>query len=183
MSKPTKEKARELIEEAWRRRRESSEVALDKSERPYAELRNLLSEAAAIGREINDQSVLSVALRRLGHTYLDFDQHEEARALMAQALLAANQSEDSCAIAHTIRHLGDVEFAAEQLDAAEKHYAEALALFRAQVNPPALDFANALRAMAILKEKTESRDEANQLWAEARPLYSMAGIEGDLEAT
>lgn len=37
-----------------------------------------------------------------------------------------------------------------------------------------LDFANAIRPMAMLKEETGSVEEARQLWEEARDLYSAA---------
>ena len=66
---------------------------------------------------------------------------------------------------------------AGRLAAAEACYAEALALYGAQDEPPPLDHANALRPMAILKETLGQADEARTLWQRARTLYGAAGIE------
>ncbi len=66
---------------------------------------------------------------------------------------------------------------AGRLAAAEPCYAEALALYREQDEPPALDYANALRPMAILKETLGQVDDAKVLWQRARTLYGAVPIE------
>ena len=40
-----------------------------------------------------------------------------------------------------------------------------------------LDLANALRAMAVLKERVGARAEAAELWREAGSLYERANVE------
>ena len=55
--------------------------------------------------------------------------------------------------------------------------AEALALYAGQDEPPPLDYANALRPMAILKETLGQVDDARTLWQRAQELYGSAGIE------
>ena len=60
-------------------------------------------------------------------------------------------------------------------DLAEPAYEEALDLYRGQ-NPTALELANAVRGMAILKDETGQREEAERLWQEAHDLYVVANV-------
>lgn len=84
-------------------------------------------------------------------------------------------------LAHAVRHLGDLHRKAGRLAAAEACYAEALALYGGQDQPPPLDHANALRPMAILKEELGQVDEARTLWQRARELYGVASIEAGVD--
>ena len=55
-------------------------------------------------------------------------------------------------------------------------YREALGLYRANPNPPPLDFANAIRSLAILEGQTGAPADAIALWREAGNLYELTGI-------
>ena len=76
-----------------------------------------------------------------------------------------------------MRHLGDLQRHAGQLDAAEAAYVEALALYRKHAQPGSLDFANAMRRMALLREQQDRRPEALAAWRETRELYDAVGLE------
>ena len=71
-------------------------------------------------------------------------------------------------MAHTIRHQGDVHMEAARPALTAPLYREALGLYRANPDPPALDFANAIRSLAILEGQTGAPADAIALWREAR---------------
>jgi hypothetical protein len=79
-------------------------------------------------------------------------------------------------LAHTIRHLGDVHHDAGLPELAEPCYNEALGLYRGHPEASALDVANAVRSMAVLKAETGEGDQALLLWEEARGLYSQLTV-------
>lgn len=80
--------------------------------------------------------------------------------------------DDPLTLAHTVRHLGDVYYYAGRTTLAEPCYHEALALYREHENVPSLNFANAVRSLAILKESTGEPDEARRVWQETHDLYA-----------
>ena len=79
-------------------------------------------------------------------------------------------------LAHTIRHLGDVYFENGDLELSGPCFTEALSIYRS-VNTPRLDLANAIRSQALYKTHIGHVEEARLLWAEARDLYDLEGIE------
>lgn len=80
-------------------------------------------------------------------------------------------------LAHTVRHLGDVHRRAGRLIEADRCYSEALSLYRAAPQPPPLDFANAIRPAALIKEAAGDLESAKALWVDARRLYEIAGVQ------
>jgi hypothetical protein len=59
----------------------------------------------------------------------------------------------------------------------EPCYNEALALYRREMRCPALDLANAIRPLAMLKEALGELEEARRLWEEGRDLYATARVQ------
>ena len=74
--------------------------------------------------------------------------------------------------AHAIQHLGDTHCRARRLAEAEACYDEALTLYPEHASSPHVDYANAIRPMAILKEAIGQPDEARLLWQRAKALYA-----------
>ena len=98
--------------------------------------------------------------------------------MLPEAVAAARNAGDPLRLAHAVRHLGDVHRHAGRLVEAEACYDEALSLYgRHAAGAAALDHANALRPMAILKENLGHVEEARVLWGRARELYGAAGVE------
>ena len=62
------------------------------------------------------------------------------------------------------------------MNLAEPCYLEALALYRQHEQTPPLDLANAIRAMAVLKERAGDVGEAAALWREAGDLYASVHV-------
>ena len=84
-------------------------------------------------------------------------------------------------LAHKVRHLGDLHRHCDRLDDAESCYSEALALYREHDGSGSLDYANAVRRMAILKERRGDSVQALALWREARDLYAAVDVASGIE--
>jgi tetratricopeptide (TPR) repeat protein len=128
-------------------------------------------------RRDNDGEQLGRALRALGELERKLGDGESARAHYEEAVALGRKHGDALRLAHTVRHLGDVYHHAGRADLTEPCYEEALTLYRGHANPPALDLANAIRSMAVLKEEAGERQQARSLWSEARELYVALGVE------
>lgn len=139
-------------------------------------VRRQLREAVDLCREAGADRELATALRRLGHVEQDAGRIEAATARYEEAVAAARRTGDQLLLAHAIRHVGDAHRAARRLAAAETCYDEALALYAAEDEPPALDYANAIRPIAILKEALGDTDEARHLWKQAKALYATVPV-------
>ena len=144
--------------------------------RPADALRHMTA-AVALGREHDDPVALARALHGLANIERDRGRSDAALRLYREAVPLCRQGDDPLVLAHTVRHLGDVLRKMDRLAEAEPCYAEALVLYRAHPSPPTLDVANAVRRMAILRERLDERGAARALWREARDLYREAGIE------
>ena len=170
----------DLIEQAWAERRRAIEWAPDSEselQRILEEVRDKLVAAVEICRKVGAQRELVHPLRKLGHVEQDLGHEEKTQDLYEEAVAVSRRVGDAFLVAHSVRHLGDIRRSAGQLHAAEECYTEALALYRNHAQPPALDFANALMRMAIVKEEAGMVPEAKKLWREARDLCGESGVD------
>lgn len=173
------DRARDLSNMAWRLRSEtltSLTATPAEAEKTARFVRRQLKEAVDLCREAEADRELATALRRLGHAEQDAGRIEAATARYEEAVAVARRTGDPLLLAHAIRHVGDAHRAAARLAAAETCYAKALALYAEHDNPPVLDYANAIRPMAILKEELGKTDEARHLWQQAKTLYAAVPI-------
>jgi ATP/maltotriose-dependent transcriptional regulator MalT len=146
----------------------------DRFDRPD-EARRRYREAIARARNEQKPRDLLVALKGLGQIERDAGNGDGALALYQEAAEVARPLGDYVLLAHTIRHIADIQYEMGRPDLAEPAYEEALGIYRGQ-NPTALELANAVRGMAILKEETGRREEAVRLWQEAHDLYVAANV-------
>ena len=169
--------AHELMKAAWTLRRTTlfDEPATEAEfDRTPDRIRQRLTQAVALFRRAGDSRALTTALRRLGHVEHDAGRPDDAFARYEEAVAVARTASDPMLLAHAVRHLADAHRSSGRLAKAEAFYNEALALYAAEDKPPALDYANALRPLALLKETQRRTHEAKRLWQRARALY--AGI-------
>ncbi len=170
----------ELMDKAWTTRRQTMTSPPDSEEHLQLimeEVHQNLVEAVAICREVDAQHELVHALRKLGHVEQEMGRKDATQALYEEAIGISRGQGDTLLLAHSVRHLGDIHRRLERVEAAEACYDEALALYRNHEQPPKLDFANAIRPMAILKEDAGAVDEAKKLWQEARDLYDEVDVQ------
>lgn len=174
------EQAQELVSRAWTLR--SSTIASPPAtraefEQAVARVQRCLAEAVALCRAAGADRELVAALGKLGHAEEDAGRDDAALACREEAVAVARRAGHPMPLAHAVRHLGDLHRKAGRLAGAEACYAEALALYGGQDDPPALDYANALRPMAILDEMLGRSDNARILWRRARKLYAAIPVE------
>ena len=120
-------------------------------------------------------------LRRHGESARRRRDLAAAQNYYAEAVALLRNSTDRMKFAHTVRHLGDVYVELQNWPSAEPCFVEALKVYRSQPSSHLLDFANAIRAYAVLKEKSGRPDESRELWAEAGPMYQALGIADGVE--
>jgi tetratricopeptide (TPR) repeat protein len=157
----------DLIDEAWQARRQGR----------HADAERGLLEAIETSRQFGSRVQLIRALKGLAHVVRDVGQDERALPLYEEAVTLGREEGDVLLLAHIVRHLGDLHRGADRLDDANRCYLEALSLYRTTASPPALDFANALRPAALMREHYGDDAGARQLWSEAQVLYQAAGVQ------
>ena len=99
-----------------------------------------------------------------------------ARLCYEEAVVALREVDEPLALAHTIRHLGDVYLEQGRPDLAEPCFHEALGLYRSNEDDSSLDLANAVRSLAVLRW-----EQARTLWEEVRHLYTSLNIEAGIK--
>lgn len=99
-----------------------------------------------------------------------------ARLCYEQAVILFREADQPLLLAHTVRHLGDVYLEQGRPDLAEPCYDEALSLYRTHADESSLDYANALRSLAVLRW-----EQAKMLWEEVRTLYTGLNIEPGIQ--
>lgn len=172
-------RARDLSNAAWKLRSStipSSTADPAESDETGRLVRKQLSEAVMLCREAGSDYELATALRRLGHAEQDAGRDDAAADRYEEAVAAARRAGDPLLLAHAIRHLGDAHRARRRLAEAKACYDDALALYAEHPDPPAGDYANAIRPMAILKEALGETEEASHLWRRAKTLYATVHI-------
>ena len=140
-------------------------------------------QAVAISRDAGLDEELVDSLKSCAQIERDRGRSAGAIPLYEEAVSIGRKLGHSRTLSHTIRHLGDVQFEEGVLSDAEACYVEALALYRAAIDTPKLELANAVRPLALLRQRTGQAEEAKRLWVEARDLYVAVGVaEGVHEA-
>lgn len=135
-----------------------------------------LSEAVALCREVGTGQDLALALQKLAQIERDMGHGDRAQPLQTEAVALWRDTDQPLRLAHAVRHLGDIHQDAGRIEQAEPCYDEALALYRADPQTRPLDLANAIRPLAILKERTGDDALAISLWREAGNLYATVDI-------
>jgi tetratricopeptide (TPR) repeat protein len=119
----------------------------------------------------NDKRMIAHSLKALGNIlrrppFL----REQANAVYERAADLYKELDLPLEIAWVKRHIGINHEYAERLEEAEKFYDEALALYRAHSTDD-LNYANAVRYPAVIKNRLGKREESRELWEEACRRY------------
>jgi tetratricopeptide (TPR) repeat protein len=100
----------------------------------------------------------------------------DARNSWARAAALSRESGAPLLQAHALRHLSDLDRAADHLEQALAHAEQAAALYAANGQGASLDMANALRLKALALDALRRTEPARQVWTAARDLYADAGV-------
>ena len=144
------------------------------------EAREAFVDAVAFARDLDDGPGLVRALAGAAQVERDAGDVDSALPLLEEAVELARELDEPLRTAHTVRHLGDAYRTIGRLDEAEGCYDEVLGIYRAEP-AGALEVANAVRPLALLREAQGRHDEAATFWREARRLYAEAGIAEGIE--
>jgi tetratricopeptide (TPR) repeat protein len=145
------------------------------------EARNCFSRALHLCGASDDK--LHSAQAHAGLGQIERDRKNTGAALKHYQLAVElyRKQDAPLALAHTIRHVADILLEEGNLEPAQRHYEEALAIYCAHEETPALDLANALRGYALLTEKSGKTEEATMLWQRTQALYEQLGIEAGVK--
>ncbi len=168
----TSEEALELMRSAWATRRASFDAAPAEKLGLMTQAKRDLATAVAMCRDHGSPVSHAQAVHLLANVELDMGNEDRAQSLWEEAVSLLRETDDVLQLAHKVRHLGDLHRHCGRLGDAESCYSEALALYREHDGPGSLDFANAVRRMADLKERLGDADQALELWRETRDLYA-----------
>lgn len=98
----------------------------------------------------------------------------DARNSYARAAALSRESSAPLLQAHALRHLSDLDRAADHLEQALAHAEQAAALYQANGQATSLDMANALRLKALALDGLRRVESAQAAWKAARVLYAGA---------
>ena len=136
-------------------------------------------QSVASARAADDKVQLAQALKHLASierrppfmAEVAIGTYTEAAALYRQLAMPLDQ-------AWCIRHIGIVREYQERLEDAESSYDKALALYREHAVGNSLDYANAVRYPAVIKNRLGKREESRRLWEETHDRYRQVGPGG-----
>ncbi len=157
---------KKLLEEAWAKR----------GEEKYDDARNLVKEAHRLCNE-NDYN----SLGRIFHVYMQFesdhDNYSKAKELGQKSLSYYKKANNLDSIAHSTRHIADLQYHLEKYAESERNYRKALDIYRDNPNTHIGNMANALRGFGLLLEKRKKIEEAIDVWKETKELYSSINLQ------
>lgn len=100
----------------------------------------------------------------------------DARNSYARAAALSRESGAPLLQAHALRHLSDLDRAADHLEQALAHAEQAAALYSANGQETPVDMANALRLKALALDSLRRAVPAQAAWRAARDLYAGAAV-------
>lgn len=163
-------KIKQLLEKAWVSRREGK----------YNEARNIIKEA----HELCDDDDYN-SLGRIYHIYMQFESDHnrpiKALNLCKQSLGYYKKTNNLDKIAHSTRHIADLErHLGYEIDS-ERNYREAIHLYNSNPNTTKGDLANTLRGFGLLLEKRKKIEEAITTWKKVKKLYLDCNLQAGVE--
>jgi len=161
---------KQLLNEAWDKRRSKK----------YDEALGLVRKAQDVSKEDDYDS-----LGRVFHVYmqLEHDQGNFSKALKfcQKSLEYYRKTEDPLKIAHSLRHVADLQREIGQDADSERNYREVIDIYRTNPKLNLGNLANALRGFALVLEQRDRIKEAIPVWEETKDLYQKCGIQAGVD--
>ncbi len=148
-----------------------------RSERRLDDAKDVFLAAVAMGRKCHETALLVDALLGLAQVERDLKNSVSSIRYYTDAADLLREQDQPLRLAHTVRHVADIEREMGNLEKAAALYEESLTLYRNQPQPPPLDLANAVRGYALLTEARGQDEQATLLWQEALVLYERVGVQ------
>ena len=122
-----------------------------------------------------NRQVLAQELRQRGESARRRDP-ATARRCYEEAVELFRGMGEPLVLAHVVRHLGDVYLEQDYPELAEPCYQEARDLYLSQGDNSSLNFANAIRSLAMLRW-----EQSKTLWKEVQALYINLNVESGID--
>ena len=106
----------------------------------------------------------------------DQDNLADALKLCQESLAFYQEAKNSDKIAHSTRHIADLQCHLGEDADSESNYSAAIRMYRDNPHTQEGDLANALRGFAVLLEKRKRVQEAIAVWEEAKELYAAVNL-------
>ena len=162
----------ELLTEAWKKRRL----------RNYDKAKELVVRAQTLCME-EDHFWLGRIFHIRAQFESDHDRPEKALEYCQQSVEHYSESENTDRIAHSTRHMADIQRRLNRFEEAESNYRKSLHLYRNNLTTAKGDLANAMRGFGLLLERIDKIEEAIKTWTEVKELYRSCNLmEGVREA-
>lgn len=118
---------------------------------------------------------------RIFHIYAQFesdhDNPSRALKLLQRSLSFYKKTGSSIKIAHSTRHIADLERRIGDVEDSESNYRTSIDIYKSNKSTSKVDLANAIRGYALVLEKRGKIQEAIEAWKEARELYRACKLE------
>ena len=161
---------KELLEEAWNKRRVGN----------YEEARDLVKKAQELSKDDDYNS-----LGRIFHVYMQFESDHDnlpkALEFCQQSLGFYQKANNSDRIAHSTRHIADLQRALGKDADSESNYRKVIDLYKADSQTHMGDLANTLRGFALVLEKRSKISEAKTAWEETKELYQACNLQAGVD--
>jgi tetratricopeptide (TPR) repeat protein len=141
-------------------------------EKRLDDARTAFAEAADVLRPTGSRADLAHALTRQAQIERDERLFAKALEYQLEALTIERTLNDRKRLAHTIRHVADILQDERRHAEAAPYYSEMLELYRTEAGVLPLEFANAIRSVALHNEYLGNKEQSLALWQEARDRYA-----------
>ena len=163
---------KKLLEKAWKLRGEAN----------YKESQKFLSKAESLCTKEDFYFMGRIHHIRMQYE-ADKDHFDKAIEYCHLSVLSYFKSKDYDRIAHSVRHLADLQMETGELSDSENNYIKSVGIYKSLEDCNKGDLANALRGYAQLQEKKGEFSEAMDLWQEIIHLYKECDFKaGEIEA-
>ncbi len=146
----------------------------------FNDAESLLNQAFELSVDISDEDIHAEYVSKLAQIKRDLNNPSEAIDLYEEAIECYRHLGRNLAIAHCLRHLGDIQRENGDISKAETHLLSALDIYRDLPTKESLAIANTLRPLALLNEALGRMDRAMAFWSEALAYYSEAKVEAGI---
>lgn len=162
---------KKLLEKAWKLRGEAN----------YKESQKFLSKAESLCTKEDFHFTGRIHHIRMQYE-ADKDNFDKAMEYCQLSVLNYIKSKDYDRVAHSVRHLADLQFEMGELKESESNYIKSIGIYKSLEDCNKGDLANALRGYAQLQEKKGEFSEAMDLWQEIIHLYKECNFKaGEIE--
>jgi len=149
---------------------------LARREGRVAQSRAIFIDGVRKAAEEGDEPSLAEALCGLAQAENDIGNCEAAQHHYANAAVLYRRIGPPERLAYAIRHEADLLRQSQHSSEAETLYLEAEAIYRQGGEDSALDLANTLRGLALVKEAQGDLNASRPRWQEARELYATCNV-------